>query len=205
MNLVLKLGAITLATITVAPLTTSTINPVIAQAKIVKKASTKKTNKTYKISKNVLKSHSKFMYSAKTFEYFGTGLSQRNAKTLRIIDSRSSDAGRQDYRIITQKVKGSTMTFKLTPKKTSDLGNWDGQVKGNGTIKLVRTGSNSYKAVVYQSGTGLTRINGRKSMFRTGEYFTPKKRTLKFKLLTKKQLLKQAPINNIAFKADYKF
>ena len=47
MNFVTKLGVMTLATVTVAPLATSTINPVTAHAKTVKRT------KTYKINKNV--------------------------------------------------------------------------------------------------------------------------------------------------------
>lgn len=201
MNLITKLGVVTLTAITVVPLAT-TVTPLSVQAQ----TTVAKPAKTYKISKNVLKSHKQFMF-AQTIKAWGFGvtLSQRNAKTLRIIDARLDESGSQDYKITSQKVKGNTMTLKLTPSKAKGAHHSDGTVKGKGTIKLVRTGRNAYKAALYQSTSGITRINGRKSSLAKEGKFTPKKQTLKFKLVNKAYLLKNSTMVKAEYRQDYQF
>ncbi|RRK11221.1 hypothetical protein D1831_03075 [Lactiplantibacillus garii] len=201
MNLVTRLGMVTLTAITIAPLATAA-TPINAGAHAV----AAKSSKTYKISKKVLKSHKQFMFSETIHAWgFGVTLSQRSAKTLRIIDARLDESGSQDYQITSQKVKGNKMTLKLKPSKVKGAHHSDGVVKGSGTIKLVRTGRNTYKAALYQSTSAITRINGRKSSLAQEGKFTPKKRTLKFKLVNKKYLLKHSTMVKAEYRQDYQF
>ncbi|WP_318765872.1 hypothetical protein [Lactiplantibacillus carotarum] len=157
MNLVTKLGVVTLAAITVAPFATSTINPINAQAKSVKKVSKKKA-KSYKISKNVLRSKKNTMVFNKVVM-----IQQNKANNLRIIDSAYADSNAIDYKVTNQKVKGKTMTMKLTPKLSKRDKKY-GLAKGSGTVKITRTGKNSYKMPIFD-GNGGTRVNGNKVQF----------------------------------------
>ncbi|RRK11086.1 hypothetical protein D1831_03845 [Lactiplantibacillus garii] len=182
MNLVTKLGVVTLAAITVAPLATSTISPVNAQAKTVKKAKkvSKKKAKTYKISKKVLRSKKNIMVFNKSVI-----VEQNKANNLRIIDSASADSNAIDYKVTGQKVKGKTMTMKLTPKLSKREKKY-GLAKGAGMVKITRTGKNSYKMPIY-SGNGGTRVNGNKVQFQN-QWWKEKRTTYKGKLTSLKTL-----------------
>ena len=197
MNLITKLGVVTLAAVTVAPLA-STVAPVTAQAKTVKKSSKKKA-KAYKISKNILKSHKKVMVKLETKSRRGMVLLQTSKKNLRIICNFSSETSHINYKIKKQTVKGSTMTLKLTPKLSKADIKY-GFAKGSGTIKLVRKGKNSYTIpTIYASDQ--YRINGHKYQ-NYNMWQKPKKVSVK-----KLQVMSLAKLKSIRglFASDYKF
>lgn len=203
MNLMTKVGVVTLAAITVVPLATS-IEPTVAQAKTVKKVSKKRVSKksakkvkTYKISKNILRNKKTIMYHADTSRWgmgFGIILTQPSAKKLRIIDSMSSASSGINYQIKKQSVKGNTMTLKLTPKLVKSQ---KGFARGNGTIKIIRTGKNSYKIpAIYRQGKkdGITRINKSRVNWSGNSRVTPVKTSAKFTIGTIKHFNKTEPL-----------
>ncbi|RRK11085.1 hypothetical protein D1831_03840 [Lactiplantibacillus garii] len=163
MNLVTKLGVVTLATITVVPLA-SVVNPSVAQAKTVKRAKkvNKKKAKTYKISKNLLRSKKKYLIKQYTAEDMGITLHQQSAKKLFMVCDNGMYTSSLNYKITKQTAKGNTLTFKL---KTLLNKNQKGYnfASGSGTLKVVRTGKNSYKIpTIYRGDNNAWRINNHK-------------------------------------------
>lgn len=180
MKLLTKLGVTALLIVTVAPLAI-TAAPTVASAK------------AYKISKNVLKSKTKLMtkYSKRVNSNDIFVLTQTSAKTLKIIDSAYRDSSDINYKITSQKVNGSKMTFKLTPKLSKQNKKY-GLAKGSGTLVLQRTGKNSYKIPTIYVGnkSSVHRINATKFQFQN-EWNTPKKVSeTGLKLMSKSKLRK---------------
>ncbi|WP_318765874.1 hypothetical protein [Lactiplantibacillus carotarum] len=108
MNLITKLGIVTLTAVTVVPLATSTINPTVAQAKTVKKTKkvSKKKAKTYKISKNLLRSKKSYLIKQFTAEDMGITLHQQSAKKLFMVCDNGMYTSSLNYKITKQTAKG---------------------------------------------------------------------------------------------------
>ena len=102
-------------------------------------ASAKAKPKTYKISKNILKSKSKLMF--KQIHNYGFIVYQPSAKRLQIIASAAWESDLVNYKITSQKVHGNQMTYKLKPIITED--NKDNVSAG--TLVLQRTGKSTYR------------------------------------------------------------
>lgn len=130
MKLITKLGVVALTAITVVPLA-GTISPVSAAAK--------SKPKTYKISKNFLKSKKSVLFKSMRVGS-GTIFSQTSAKNLQIVNAASMETTYTNYKINSQKVKGNTMTLKLTAKQTKN----SNVIKGSGTLVIKRTGKSTY-------------------------------------------------------------
>ncbi|RRK09550.1 hypothetical protein D1831_12200 [Lactiplantibacillus garii] len=120
----------------------------------------------------------------------GIILEQYKPNKLRIIDSLMNWSQVHDYKITKQTVKGNTMALKLTTKGVK--GNGKGFVKGKGTIRLIRTGKNSYMIPkIYQLKSNETRINRKivKSAVNMDKAEKPKAKAIKgFRTATIKSL-----------------
>lgn len=180
MKLMSKLGIVALTAVTVAPLA-GTVMPVNASAK----------TKTYKISKNVLKSKKNFL--GKTVDKYKTHafvIHQPSAKKLMLITGYGRDVPTNIYNIKQQTVKGNTMTLKLTAPKTKYA------KAAKGTIKVKRTGKNSYQILNIYEGyyhkkfDNIYMIDSRKFNDQ-GDVIQSKKTTAKgLKLMSKAYLTK---------------
>ena len=190
MKLITKLGVVALTAITIVPLA-GTISPVSAAAK--------SKPKTYKISKNFLKSKKSVLFksnSAKKIQNGGVVISQTSAKNVQIVNCASMETEATNYKIKSQKVKGNQMTLKLTAKKSGKVQ----VVKGSGTLVIKRTGKNTYNIpsiYTIKRGHWYT-ING-KSLTLYNEKETMKKTSLKGLHMTTRANVKKAPGMTFAF------
>lgn len=173
-----QVGLIALSVMTVSSLAV-TATPTVASAK------------AYKISKSVLRHKNKLLAKTKGMHQ-STGVllfTQTSKKNLKIAEGSGPSINVINYKIKHQKVKGSKMTFTVTPNLSKRDKKY-GLAKGKGILTIQRTGKSTYKIPKIYVGNGFHRLNANK-FFLYNEWIKPKKVSEKgFKLMTKKHLRK---------------
>lgn len=173
-----QVGIIALSVMTVSSVAV-TATPTVASAK------------TYKISKSVLRHKNKLLAKTKGLHRSSGVLlfTQTSKKNLKMCNGSGPSIDVINYKIKHQKVKGSKMTFTVTPRLSKAMKKY-GLAKGKGTLTIQRTGKSTYKIPKIYVGKGFHRLNANKFQL-YNEWIKPKKVSEKgFKLMTKNQLRK---------------